>query len=214
MVWLIHSHEPSSCKYTLNVIHDCRCIVANFRDSKEIMMTSDSEAEYKYSSSYNIPIKTALPTICPAGELRCVNGNCITISQLCDKVPTHSYSCNSYDFLFIRSLSVLLSFGLDRAQVTDCPDGADEAMCVYRNWAKYSYKSVVWLEKENFIIGWDIFANNHSRVYSTYEFTFLCFQVSYDWFFKWLFFFAMKFFAKFYVLQQKMINFYFVFYFV
>lgn len=63
-----------------------RCVSANFRDSKEIMMTSDSEAEYKYSSSYNVPLKSELPTTCPAGELRCVNGNCITISQLCDKV--------------------------------------------------------------------------------------------------------------------------------
>lgn len=60
--------------------------IANFRDSKEIMVTSDSEAEYKYSSSNVVPIRTAYNPQCPSGELRCVDGKCITIGQLCDKV--------------------------------------------------------------------------------------------------------------------------------
>lgn len=59
---------------------------ANFKDSKEIMMTSDSEAEYKYSSSNYVQVEAAYVSQCPEGELRCINGHCITISQLCDKV--------------------------------------------------------------------------------------------------------------------------------
>lgn len=59
---------------------------ANFKDSKEIMMTSDSEAEYKYSGSNYVQVNAAYISQCPEGELRCVNGHCITISQLCDKV--------------------------------------------------------------------------------------------------------------------------------
>lgn len=50
------------------------------------MVTSDSEAEYKYSSSNYAPVQAAYVSQCPAGELRCINGHCITISQLCDKV--------------------------------------------------------------------------------------------------------------------------------
>lgn len=50
------------------------------------MMTSDSEAEYKYSSSNFVQVKANYVSQCPDGELRCVNGHCITISQLCDKV--------------------------------------------------------------------------------------------------------------------------------
>lgn len=46
-------------------------------------MTSDSEADYKFAGTNNIPIKTS---VCPEGELRCINGTCITLSQLCDKV--------------------------------------------------------------------------------------------------------------------------------
>lgn len=130
------------CNFTSNP--PC-CVVANFRDSKEIMMTSDSEAEYKYSRSYKVPIKAELPTTCPAGELRCVNGNCITISQLCDKVCLYvnhkwiaygrwlrGHDCQIF-FCFL--------FLVRRCQVTDCPDGADEAMCVYHNWAKHEHES-------------------------------------------------------------------------
>lgn len=101
-------------------------------------MTSDSEAEYKYSSSYNVPVKTAPPTACPAGELRCVNGNCITISQLCDKV----WVSNSFDerlkhdaVAHFYTFAIFHLLWLPRSiQVTDCPDGADEAMCVHQNW--------------------------------------------------------------------------------
>lgn len=60
--------------------------LANFQDSKEIMMTSDSESDYKFSSTNNVPSNTAHVSPCPQGELRCVNGRCITLSQLCDKV--------------------------------------------------------------------------------------------------------------------------------
>ncbi|XP_021706987.1 uncharacterized protein LOC5570998 isoform X2 [Aedes aegypti] len=75
--------------------------LSNFQDSKEIMMTSDSENDYKYSSTSRAFLTTAHASPCPEGELRCVSGICISVSQLCDKV-------------------------------SDCPDGADEAMCVYK----------------------------------------------------------------------------------
>ncbi|XP_062559492.1 uncharacterized protein LOC134224211 isoform X2 [Armigeres subalbatus] len=76
--------------------------LSNFQDSKEIMMTSDSENDYKYSSTSRSFLTTAHASPCPEGELRCVSGICISVSQLCDKV-------------------------------TDCADGADEAMCVYKD---------------------------------------------------------------------------------
>lgn len=93
--------------------------LANFQDSKEIMMTSDSESDYKFSSTNNVPSKTAHVSPCPQGELRCVNGRCITLSQLCDKVNGR----------LARRSRLLLNTSL---QITDCPDGADEAMCVYK----------------------------------------------------------------------------------
>ncbi|XP_055593879.1 uncharacterized protein LOC129745072 isoform X2 [Uranotaenia lowii] len=75
--------------------------LSNFQDSKEIMMTSDSENDYKYSSTSRDFLTTAHASPCPEGELRCVSGICISVNQLCDRVA-------------------------------DCPDGADEAMCVYK----------------------------------------------------------------------------------
>lgn len=80
MILKDYSFHNSMC--SIHLIH----ISANFKDSKEIMMTSDSEAEYKYSSSNYVQVKASYISQCPEGELRCVNGNCITISQLCDKV--------------------------------------------------------------------------------------------------------------------------------
>ena len=88
---------------------------ANFQDSKEIMMTSDSESDYKYSSSNSVPFKTTPPlaSTCPMGELRCVSGKCITISQLCDKVSNMNYdhfvivSFYSHSLIF-RSQIVLM----------------------------------------------------------------------------------------------------------
>lgn len=62
-------------------------------------MTSDSEAEYKYSSSNFVQVKAEFVSQCPDGELRCVNGHCITISQLCDKVNSVAYF--QLDFLLI-----------------------------------------------------------------------------------------------------------------
>ncbi|XP_055623947.1 uncharacterized protein LOC129767270 isoform X2 [Toxorhynchites rutilus septentrionalis] len=75
--------------------------LVNFQDSKEIMMTSDSENDYKFSSTSRSFLTTAHASPCPEGELRCVSGICISVNQLCDKVA-------------------------------DCADGADEAMCVYK----------------------------------------------------------------------------------
>lgn len=80
--------------------------IENFQDSKEIMMTSDSEnlSEYKFSSTStdHTILSTAHMSPCPEDELRCVNGLCITLSQLCDKI-------------------------------IDCPDGSDETACDYSN---------------------------------------------------------------------------------
>lgn len=56
--------------------------LANFQDSTEIMMTSDSETNYKYHPD----IHTIHKSPCPDGELRCLSGRCISLSQLCDKV--------------------------------------------------------------------------------------------------------------------------------
>lgn len=77
----------------------------NFQDSKEIMMTSDSKADYKYSTidrsaakvadaadAAVADTKTTTTATCSEGELRCINGYCITLSQLCDKVRTSTYS--------------------------------------------------------------------------------------------------------------------------
>lgn len=58
----------------------------NFQDSKEIMMTSDTKAEYKYSTVERSTSTTGNPGTCAEGELRCINGHCITLSQLCDRV--------------------------------------------------------------------------------------------------------------------------------
>ncbi|XP_055532969.1 uncharacterized protein LOC129723047 isoform X2 [Wyeomyia smithii] len=82
--------------------HSVSKTLNNFQDSKEIMMTSDSENDFKFSSTSRAFLTTAHASPCPEGELRCVSGICISVSQLCDKV-------------------------------TDCADGADEAMCVYKD---------------------------------------------------------------------------------
>ncbi|XP_013109570.2 uncharacterized protein LOC106088543 [Stomoxys calcitrans] len=96
----------------------------NFRDSKEIMMTSDTENNFKISAargnrstgttplqpaaSILVAISTEPPSkrvpsaVCAPHELRCVSGKCITVEQLCDKIK-------------------------------DCPDGFDELMCVYKD---------------------------------------------------------------------------------
>ncbi|XP_052872788.1 uncharacterized protein LOC128278161 [Anopheles cruzii] len=60
--------------------------LVNFQDSKEIMMTSDSENDFKISSTSRDFLTTAHLSPCPEGELRCVSGICISVSQLCDKV--------------------------------------------------------------------------------------------------------------------------------
>ncbi|XP_055855704.1 uncharacterized protein LOC129918960 [Episyrphus balteatus] len=101
--------------------------LANFQDSKEIMMTSDSENKMKISHNNSsissnststsnnmtevnkneskIELTTPSSTSCSGNELRCVSGKCITVDQLCDKVM-------------------------------DCPDGEDELMCNYEERPK------------------------------------------------------------------------------
>uniref|UniRef100_A0A182JE00 Uncharacterized protein n=1 Tax=Anopheles atroparvus TaxID=41427 RepID=A0A182JE00_ANOAO len=60
--------------------------LVNFQDSKEIMMTSDSENDFKISSTSRDFLTTAHVSPCPEGELRCVSGICISVNQLCDRV--------------------------------------------------------------------------------------------------------------------------------
>lgn len=64
------------------------------------MMTSDSEAEYKYSSSNYVQVKAEYVSQCPEGELRCINGHCITISQLCDKVKNETIEFVQITYIF------------------------------------------------------------------------------------------------------------------
>lgn len=78
---------PDQEHATSNVVVGGRHILvskslANFQDSTEIMMTSDSEHKMKYVEG----VQTAHISPCPEGELRCLDGRCIALSQLCDKV--------------------------------------------------------------------------------------------------------------------------------
>lgn len=59
---------------TTNTINIISKNIENFQDSKEIMMTSDSEnlSEYKYSSTDHTIVSTAHMSPCPGEELRCV----------------------------------------------------------------------------------------------------------------------------------------------
>lgn len=57
--------------------------LTNFQDSTEIMITSDSENKFKYAEDKRA---TAHNSPCPQGELRCLSGRCISLSQLCDTV--------------------------------------------------------------------------------------------------------------------------------
>lgn len=56
-------------------------------DSREIMMTSDTEHLLKSTRS-TVPaiMQTAHQSPCPQDELQCTNGLCIVQSQLCDGV--------------------------------------------------------------------------------------------------------------------------------
>ncbi|XP_037961140.1 uncharacterized protein LOC119690202 [Teleopsis dalmanni] len=123
----IHNRSSSVAdEINNNVPSEDGKVFVNFRDSKEIMMTSDSENKLKYSAartnrtssktstnttplqpaaSVQIAVTTDAPKIpvatCSDQQLRCVSGKCITVQQICDKIM-------------------------------DCPDGADELMCVYK----------------------------------------------------------------------------------
>lgn len=86
-------------------------MIANYRDSKEIMVTSDSENTLKYaranftrrSNKYTTTLKRVNPGLnsttqnqngtfldgCVSHQLRCVSGKCINVDQLCDRVSIH-----------------------------------------------------------------------------------------------------------------------------
>lgn len=70
-------------------------------------MTSDSKADYKYSA-IDRPIAKAdnIPSTCSDGELRCINGHCITISQLCDKVLLISNRLYTGIFMYANNKSI------------------------------------------------------------------------------------------------------------
>jgi hypothetical protein len=90
-------------------------------------MTSDSETDYKYTSTSSRPVSetTAHASPCPEGELRCVDGRCISVDQLCDKVKY---------LILDQCLEIDKNWQkLFIAKVADCTDGSDEVMCTYTN---------------------------------------------------------------------------------
>ncbi|KAH8403226.1 hypothetical protein KR222_008210 [Zaprionus bogoriensis] len=119
----------------------------NFRDSKEIMMTSDSENKFKYSaqrtnrtsSKFNIATVTA-PTrsasaIPPAAlaqqrERERISSTSSTTSSPMIPPTRAPGRCLPHELRCVSGKCITVNQLCDKQ--VDCPDAADEIMCVYR----------------------------------------------------------------------------------
>lgn len=94
--------------------------LAQQRERERLSSSSSSSTSTTSTSTMITP--TRAPGRCLPHELRCVSGKCITVNQLCDKVKNPPTQLNLTQpqniFLFMQQV--------------DCPDAADEIMCVYR----------------------------------------------------------------------------------
>ncbi|KAH8249245.1 hypothetical protein KR032_007584 [Drosophila birchii] len=130
----------------------------NFRDSKEIMMTSDSETKFKYSQRSNrTSVKFSVATATtPSGRTasaipgsalaqqrereRVTSTTSTTTSRATSKPPTTEASptevvtapggCLPHELRCLSGKCITVSQLCDKQ--IDCPDAADELMCVYR----------------------------------------------------------------------------------
>ncbi|EDW64240.1 atrial natriuretic peptide-converting enzyme [Drosophila virilis] len=124
----------------------------NFRDSKEIMMTSDSENKFKYSaqranrttskfsiSTATVPTRTA-SAIPPSALAQQRERERIAISSSSSSTSTTSSTmatptrapgrCLPHELRCVSGKCITVDQLCDKQ--IDCPDAADEIMCVYR----------------------------------------------------------------------------------
>ncbi|XP_030383813.1 mucin-5AC [Scaptodrosophila lebanonensis] len=110
----------------------------NFRDSKEIMMTSDSENKFKYSaqranrtsSKFSIsstPLRTAASA---QAQQRVVASTVATPTRTSTSHRTLK-TCAPHELRCVSGKCITVSQLCDKQ--IDCPDAADELMCVYRD---------------------------------------------------------------------------------
>ncbi|XP_017020791.1 uncharacterized protein [Drosophila kikkawai] len=132
----------------------------NFRDSKEIMMTSDSENKFKYSQRSNrtsVKFSVATATTPAARTASAIPGSALaqqrerervtsttsttTTSTTTPKPPTTTVAspmevvtapggCLPHELRCLSGKCITVSQLCDKQ--IDCPDAADELMCVYR----------------------------------------------------------------------------------
>ncbi|EDW04848.1 GH19622 [Drosophila grimshawi] len=124
----------------------------NFRDSKEIMMTSDSENKFKYSSQrtnrtaskFSVPTATvptrsasAIPTAALAQQREweriTMTTSSPTSSTTASTMATPTAApgrCLPHELRCVSGKCITVNQLCDKQ--VDCPDAADEIMCVYR----------------------------------------------------------------------------------
>ncbi|KAL7740822.1 hypothetical protein ACLKA6_013673 [Drosophila palustris] len=131
----------------------------NFRDSKEIMMTSDSETKFKYSSQranrtaskFSIPTATvptrsasAIPPSALAQQRERERITLISTTGSPSTTPSTTYPtsspmitptrtpgrCLPHELRCVSGKCITVNQLCDKQ--VDCPDAADEIMCVYR----------------------------------------------------------------------------------